>query len=585
MSIFNSILPAFVCLFFMVLAGCSSSSSSVSNNAIETCYDVRVSYLDINQNQVNQLNNLCTTREHGGGNGLGVYRYLKFSLLSTSNVSVQVVRTSGLNFSDPDLRLFKNGVELIEADSPQNFSESFITNLDAGDYVVELSEFFYVVAANKNTPTLNDSVSAFLLKDQSNLLPSAIVASSELPCTTGNDKFVSGTVTFDRVQPVIDRFNNKVNYDYSNITELPVQQAVVEVICNGLQYDQTVTDAIGDYSLNFPAGQPSLVRVRAQLKQSGSPSWDFSVVDNTSPDQQTYLMDSQLFTENTNVIKSLRADSGWTIDGSLKFPGILYEGRFAAPFAILDSVRKSKDKVLALEPTAIFPPLNINWSVLNTTSRGDISRGQIETSFFFENQIYLLGAKDNDTDEYDEHVIIHEWGHYFEYNFSRSDSVGGPHTGGDILDVRVAFGEGFGNAFSAMVTDDPEYIDVSGPDQAYGFSFNIDRNDCVNPGWYSECSVQSILYDLYDSTGVADDDNLGLGFGPIYNVLTVEQKNTAAFTSIFSFIKSLKDQSRADAIDVLVGRQMIEPIQDVYGSSQLNNNPGDTSKLPLYQSY
>lgn len=576
MSILNSKVPVFLCLSFLMLTACSSSS--VSNNAIETCYDVRVSYLDVNQSEINQLNNLCTTREFGGGNGLGVYRYLKFSLLSASNVSVKAVRTSGLNFSDPDLRLFKNGVELIFANSARNQSESLNINLDSGDYVVELSEFYYVIAANKNTPSLNDSVSAFLLKQQSSLLPAAIVTSPETACTTGNDRTISGQVTFDRVQ------HNGIGFDYNNIIALPVQQAVVEVICNGLQYDQTVTNFNGDYGLVFPAGQPSLVRVRAQLIQEGSPSWNFSVVDNTSPDQQTYLMDSQLFTENTNVIKSLRADSGWTIDGTLKSPGSLNEGRFAAPFAILDSIRKSKDEILAQQPTTIFPQLNINWSVLNTTSRGEISRGQIETSFFFENQIYLLGAKDNDTDEYDEHVIIHEWGHYFEYNFSRSDSVGGQHSGGDILDVRVAFGEGFGNAFSAIVTDDPVYIDVSGPDQKYGFSFNIERNDCINPGWYSECSVQSILYDLYDS-GVTDDDNLGLGFGPIYNVLTLEQKNTAAFTSIFSFIKSLKDQSRATAIDVLVGGQAIDPVEDIYGSSQINNNPGDTSKLPLYQSY
>ena len=134
MSIFSSILPVFICLFVLMVTACSSSSSSVSNNAIETCYDVRVSY-----NEISQLNNLCTTREHGGGNGLGVYRYLKFSLSSASNVSVQVSRTSGLNFSDPDLRLFKNGVELSSAKSFRNFSESLNASLEAGDYVLELS--------------------------------------------------------------------------------------------------------------------------------------------------------------------------------------------------------------------------------------------------------------------------------------------------------------------------------------------------------------------------------------------------------------------------------------------------------------
>src|SRR5690606_9356664 len=104
--------------------------------------------------------------------------------------------------------------------------------------------------------------------------------------------------------------------------------------------------------------------------------------------------------------------------------------------------------------------------------------------------IYLLGAEGKDTDEYDRHVIAHEWGHYFEHNFSRSDSIGGPHTRHDQLDMRVAFGEGFGNALSAMITGSSVYRDVVGPNQAHSFQFDVegplpfDGND--NPGWYSE---------------------------------------------------------------------------------------------------
>ena len=55
--------------------------------------------------------------------------------------------------------------------------------------------------------------------------------------------------------------------------------------------------------------------------------------------------------------------------------------------------------------------------------------------------ICLVGAADQDTDEYDRHVIAHESGHYLEYYFSRSDSIGGPHALPDQLDLRVAFGE------------------------------------------------------------------------------------------------------------------------------------------------
>jgi len=76
--------------------------------------------------------------------------------------------------------------------------------------------------------------------------------------------------------------------------------------------------------------------------------------------------------------------------------------------------------------------------------------------------IRILGDENNDTDEYDAHVVVHEFGHYFENSLSRADSIGGPHTQSDRLDARIAFGEGWGNALSGMILDDPVYRDSSG---------------------------------------------------------------------------------------------------------------------------
>lgn len=554
----------------VVISACSSSSSSSGAfiDSVETCYNVNLSYTGVNKTQ-----KLCTTIEHGGFNGLGVFRFLRFSLATTSTVSIQVVTISGLSSSDPDLVLFKSGVEIASSLSEQINSESLQVTVPAGDYLVELSEFRYVAASSKSNEM---PVSKGLSRSSGETaavfnLPSAMDVISSPPCDTGNDKVVSGKVSYDRI------LHNGTSLNYTNITQLPVQQAVISVMCNGQEYSSSVTDQNGDYSLSFPVAQESLVRVRAQHKQTGAPAWDFSIVRNTTAGKPTYTMQSLPFTLSVDTTKNLHADSGWT--------GQAYTGeRVAAPFAILDSVRKAKDKVLFESATMVFPPLNINWSELNTTSRGELIDGHIVTSFFDGTEIFLLGKQDNDTDEYDEHVIIHEWGHYFEENFSRSDSIGGAHTSGDVLDVRVAFGEGFGNAFSAMVLDDPLYIDVTGLAQAEGFYFDIEDNNCLNPGWYSECSIQSIIYDLYDSS---DDgvDTISLGFGPIYTVLTTNQKQTPAVTSIFSFIRPLKGISLVNAIDQITGAQNIDPVQDIYGDSQISNNPGATSKLPLHQAY
>ncbi|HLF11605.1 MAG TPA: hypothetical protein VJA26_10340, partial [Gammaproteobacteria bacterium] len=215
--------------------------------------------------------------------------------------------------------------------------------------------------------------------------------------------------------------------------------------------------------------------------------------------------------------------------------------------------------------------------------------GDLGTSFFAPGiGIFLVGAENVDTDEYDRHVIIHEWGHYFEHTFSRSDSIGGPHTRGDQLDFRVAFGEGWGNALSAMVTGQSVYRDVSGPQQSQGFGFDVEGplpgNPNPNQGWYSEESIQEILYDLFDnSTLDAAQDGLSLGFGPIHSVLTNHQRTSVGLTSIFPFISALKANQPAEVpfIDNLVNGQSIGTIAigDDYGTAETNHGDPPSSDL------
>jgi hypothetical protein len=232
-------------------------------------------------------------------------------------------------------------------------------------------------------------------------------------------------------------------------------------------------------------------------------------------------------------------------------------------------------KVISSDRSATFPHLVVNWSEDNIASSGSIVDGQIGTSYFTENEndlgnLYILGYAGNDTDEYDDHIIIHEWGHYFEAMFSRADSIGGFHTTGDRLDIRLAFGEGWGNAWSAIATDNVIYYDTLGDRESSGWSMNIESESKVVPGFYSEASIQRILYDLYDSSNDGAD-RLSLGFKPIYDVLVGKQKNTPAFTSIFSFIKGLKDEnpSSVSNINSILDSERIESIDNIYGTNNI----------------
>ncbi len=555
-----------IALFLSVL-GCSGGQEGnfgpTNTTAIETCYDVQISIAGNSQTK-----NLCTTIENGGFNGLGTARFIKTSLLNPAAVSVQVTRTDGLNPSDPDIVVYKNGIIIKQADGTGSNTESLSVNLGAGNYVFEIKEFKYSSDDGKvqlTQPVFQKTTAAIITTQALNALVTG--------CLVGDVcSRVSGYVSFERVNHAGSFLN------YSDISKLPIQQALVQAICSSDNFFTTViynsesSDSSGNYSLNFPANQSCRVRVKAQMFSDGR--WDMSVVDNTVLSKPVYAMDSSTLTAGVDQTLNLEAGAGWGGTGYI-------EGqRIAAPFAILDSVRKAKDKVLSAANVR-FPLLKINWSVDNSTLSllGTFYDPQLK-------EIFLMGKENNDTDEYDEHVIIHEWGHYFEDNFSRSDSKGGSHGLGDILDVRLAFGEGFGNAFSAIVTDDNFYIDTSGFLQGRGFILDMENNNCENAGWYSECSVQSMLYDIYDANN-ENQDSLNMNFSSIYDVLVNGQKNTEAMTSIFSFMHLFKVQnpSTANAVDNLLSGQNIDPVSDVYGSTQSTLNPGQTNQLPVYQVY
>jgi hypothetical protein len=226
--------------------------------------------------------------------------------------------------------------------------------------------------------------------------------------------------------------------------------------------------------------------------------------------------------------------------------------------------------------------------VNNVPQDGDPTQGQIGTSHWDGTALYILGQEDVDTDEFDTHITVHEWGHYFESKLGRSDNPGGTHTFGDLKDPRLAFGEGWGNGLSAIVLyPDTTYTDTSGPGEASGFAYDLQDNTALdpNPGWYSESSVGHILVDVFDNDTNESFDTVALGLGPIYDVMVGGQKNTSALTTIFSFIHELKvqqnDPTLDTALDALLAEHQISSVADDFGTGETNNG-GNAAFLPVY---
>ncbi len=443
--------------------------------------------------------------------------------------------------------------------------------------------------------TYNDTVTIKTCFDAGCTQPltgSPATVTTQFVVTASATVAVSGKVTFDKVPGNA----TGIGLDYPGIINSPARGVLVEAVQVSNRTTvaaSTSTDAGGNFTLNVPSNTNLFLRAKAEMLRTGTPGWHFRVLDNTASNALWAINGADFSSGAVNSTRNLNASSGWN--------GSSYAStRAAAPFAILDTVYKAYTLVLGVNAAAVFPDLELYWSKNNKPSASfTAATGDIETTQFNPaipaNQtkaaIYILGDENVDTDEYDDSVIAHEWGHYFQDSFSRDDSFGGAHALSDQLDLRVAFSEGWGDAFSGMASGKTLYQDAQGPGQANGSCSGLESNSPVacgapaNLGWYNELSVARVLFDVFDSAsdGV---DTVNLGFGPIFTVMNNEMKTTRALTSIYVFGAALKSRNPSDSagIDALLHAQdiaTVSPNFDAYGSGE-TNNAGDPTVVPVY---
>ncbi|MGL6223489.1 MAG: PKD domain-containing protein, partial [Steroidobacteraceae bacterium] len=395
---------------------------------------------------------------------------------------------------------------------------------------------------------------------------------------------IKGRITYARV-PLSS--TNSLGLNYSNTNEQPAREVIVELIAagNGAVLASTTTDSDGSYAVAPPANTDVFVRARAQARRTTAPSFDIRVLNNTGGNA-LYVLDGSAF--NTGVgagtlTRNLSAGSGWGGTGYV-------EERAAAPFAILDTLYAAAEFVQDNGASANLPALDAFWSPLNNPNDGSVASGNIISTLYRTapsapgdppKGIYVLGLENVDTDEYDSHVLAHEFQHYLEDNLSRTDTPGGEHATNERIDLRLAFSEGFANAFSGMVLNNPVYRDTQGPQQGQSFFFNMESNFASPAGWFNEGSIHSIAWDLFDSAADAPDA-VQVGFRPMYEAFVGPLRTGAPLTSIYPFLTYIRSQPGVSgaAVNALAQEQGIR-INDAYGTGETNNG-SIPEALPVY---
>jgi hypothetical protein len=212
----------------------------------------------------------------------------------------------------------------------------------------------------------------------------------------------------------------------------------------------------------------------------------------------------------------------------------------AGAFNIFDAFVKGAD--FAKANMGAYPPVvTVHWQSGFGTAGG--------TSYFSgqDAKIHILGGAE-DTDEYDDPVLLHEYGHYLEFHLSRSDSPGGDHDGSKT-DPRLAWGEGYGTYIGCAIADTPLYIDTT----AAGTTANdvrINGNQYLalldSPQRMNQLMSEYLITQILWTIAAGPDGVNGKTHGPTLDVL-------AAYFTSFTSESDGRGVDGVDFVDFLDG--------------------------------
>jgi hypothetical protein len=299
---------------------------------------------------------------------------------------------------------------------------------------------------------------------------------------------VSGTVQYE------NRIYNTGGFTGS--TEmLPVRQADVEVIRSS---DSAVlgsgqTDDNGAYSISVTNGGSQTIFLRIYARQTDG-QINVTVRDNATSNQ-IYVADTTAAAEDT--------DNPVVINAS-----ITLASGVAGPFNIFDVSVFGFEYLATVDTDFPASPegLTVYWQ-----------SGSTNGTFYdrTSNEMALLGTT-SDPDEFDDDIILHEFGHYVEDTLGDTDTPGGSHSLTDILDIRLAWSEGWSHYFSSAVR---RWVETNDPGRYPLFENQIDNRsssasffDLQAPSFSAstitaanEVAVAAVLWDLLDSADEGHD--------------------------------------------------------------------------------
>lgn len=246
----------------------------------------------------------------------------------------------------------------------------------------------------------------------------------------------------------------------------------------GIPYAEVVVRAADGTIVQ--CGETSDTGAIALTIPSGAGSYSLSIYSRSDTDKvhvsvnedyyinQPYSISKSFSTTASDTAK----DVGWLIARARVSESAKIEG---GAFNILAQIYKANKYIRdeTGDPSFVAPKVSVYWRMgFNPYNYYGISDRLLSFYRPGTSDLFILGGdngdvKSADTDHFDNSVILHEYGHFLEDMYAKSESPGGMHDGNAIIDARLAWSEGWANFFQAAVLqkDDPAwkyYVDTVG---------------------------------------------------------------------------------------------------------------------------
>ncbi|HRI49975.1 MAG TPA: hypothetical protein PLW65_07305 [Pseudomonadota bacterium] len=368
---------------------------------------------------------------------------------------------------------------------------------------------------------------------------------------------VSGKLVYEKLTVDTTSFSSAQAGLSTTPTLTPVRRAQVQMLDDqGTEIQRTFTEEDGSFTLYLPT---LTTKARVLISTSGDPDRFPLAVRNCPPSPtdtfpagctdevgQTHQWASQTFTGPTDLGQVVATEQSG-LAGAFNIFNLLLRGQDFARVNLNDGKYPST------------PPLSVQWR-----------KGYETRTSYLGEQMVIQGVV-TDTDEYDDTVLMHEFGHFLERAFSVSDSPGGFHNGSPT-DPRLAFGEGYGTYTGCAIAGSSIYYDTSPSGATVTNINNVGKRASLTDlrgikQLIGEYVVAEILWRLDRGTG---GDTMGngavdaLGSAPIFDVLG----------------KYFKDNDKYNGEHGSTGRELVKFIDGLFCRDYYGTAAADT---PIYK--